>query len=62
MSFDNRLERVEALSELAHLDAKASRYVAESIAGLIDEEGKIRLRAILDRKAELRLILQKAAK
>jgi hypothetical protein len=43
-----------ARAELIRLDAQSVRYVAEGVAGVIDDEGKRRLAAILARKAELR--------
>lgn len=44
----------QARAELVRLDAQSHRYVAESVAGVIDDEGKRRLSAILARKEMLR--------
>jgi hypothetical protein len=48
----------KARSELVSLERKADRYVAESVAGVIDDEGRRRLAEILSRKAELRKSLK----
>ena len=45
--------------ELSQLDARAQRYAIDAAAGIIDDEGRARLAAIIERKAELRLLLKR---